>query len=48
MHAQEPFICIDHTFALFLLHNSTKSQEDEILMFLTSHVNFTLQIIESF
>ncbi len=48
MHAQEPFTCIDHIFALFLLHDSTKSQEDGILMYLTSCVSFTLQNLESF
>jgi len=48
MHAKEPFTCIVPTFALFLLHDSTKSQEDIILMYLTSCVNFTLQNIESF
>jgi hypothetical protein len=48
MHAQEPFTCIVLTFALFLLHDSTKSQEDKILMYLTSCVIFTLQNIESF
>jgi hypothetical protein len=48
MHAKEPFTCIVPTFAVFLLHDSTKSQEDRILMYLTSCVNFTLQNIESF
>jgi hypothetical protein len=48
MQAHEPFTCIVSTFALFLLHDSTKSEEDEILMYLTSCVIFTLQNIESF
>jgi hypothetical protein len=48
MHAQEPFTCIVPTFALFLLHDSTKCQKDGILMYLTLCVSFTLQNIESF
>jgi len=48
MHVQKPFTCIVPTFALFLLHDSTKSQEDGILMYLNSCVSFTLQNIKSF
>jgi hypothetical protein len=48
MYAQDPFTCIVPTFTLFLLHDSTKSQEDIILMYLKSCVCFTVQNIEYF